>query len=404
MSPVDSRETREVDQLPRKYSAVRQVSVLHLIHTMAYGGVETALINWLQRIDRSRFDVHLVCFANPGATETPFVAAAERCGLHVHKIPWGRRKPLLKAARALVRLIRALRIDVLHMHNSYANFVGALAARLTPVKTITTLYVWANFSWKRNVLQGLDKYVIRCFDRITAHCEFTWRETVARGIPPDRVKTLICGFESHPVELTSEERLRRRRERGIADDHLLLASVARFYPEKAHHSLLRCFKEILRRCPKARLWIAGVGPLEQEIKAYCGELGLSAEVTFAGFVADLSGFLSLVDIQVHPAEMEGVPLALCEGMAHELPIVASDVGGIPEILDHGKSGILVSPGDEAGFIEAVMRLIQQPEEARRLGGAARQFIETEYSLNAAVRRVEQTYYEMLGLCESASSS
>lgn len=382
----------------------RRISVLHLIHTMAYGGVETAVINWLNRLDPNVFDVHLVCFANPGHTEAPFVTAAELSGLRVDKIPWGRRKPLVKASRRLAGLIRKYKVDILHTHNWYADFVGALTAKFVPVKTITTLYVWSDYDWKRNLIQAVDRRVIRHFDLVTTHCDDTHRKTVEFGFDAEAVKTLICGFETNRVELEPEERLRRRREMGVADDDFLLVNVARFYPEKCHDFLLRCFRRVRDAKPQTKLWIAGVGPLEEQTKKLCTELGLDSHVRFVGFVRDLPEMLSLVDAQVHPATIEGVPLAICSGMAAELPIVASGVGGMPEILNYGRNGLIVPAGDEGKFVAAVLSLIDDPGEGRRLARAARHFIENDYSLTTAVRRVEQTYRKVLGSCESAFSS
>jgi glycosyltransferase involved in cell wall biosynthesis len=119
-------------------------------------------------------------------------------------------------------------------------------------------------------------------------------------------------------------------------------------------------------------------------------------------VEDLPTEIKLLDIQVHPSHIEGVPLAVCEGMAAGLPVVASAVGGIPEILNHGASGVLVRPGDEEGFAQAVLDLIHNPQERLRLGLAARHFMENDYSLDTAVRRVQRTYCDMMGLCESES--
>ncbi len=381
----------------------RRISVMHLIHTMAYGGIETSVINWLRKIDRLRFDVSLVCFANPGETEAPFVTAAARVGLHVLKIPWNRCKPVLRATRTLVKLMRAHKVDILHTHNCYADCIGALAARLFRAKTVATVYVWADYDWKRNIIQAIDKKVLRLFDRVTAHCEDTRHKTVKFGSFRGGVETLICGFETRPRTVLEEERRRRRSELGARDDEIVLGNVARFYPEKAHDSLLRSFKTILSHYPKTRLWILGVGPLEPKIRALCGSMGLDDHVRFLGFIEDLPALMRLLDIQVHPAHVEGVPLALCEGMAAELPIVASAVGGIPEILDQGKCGVLVRPGDEEGFAQAVLSLIRNPQERRRLGMAARQFVENDYSLDRAVGRVQQMYCEMMGLCASVSS-
>ncbi|TAK76249.1 MAG: glycosyltransferase [Aquabacterium sp.] len=374
----------------------RKIRVLHLIHTMAYGGVETAVLNWLRTIDRNRFEVHLVCFANPGNTEKPFVDAAERMGFEVHKIPWSRRKPLLRSARLLAAMLRRWNVDVLHAHNWYADFVVALTARLVKVKTITTAYVWFDYDWKRNLLQWMDAKVLRLFDCVTAHCESTREETLKRGFSPDEVRTLICGFETHRVELTPEVRAERRRDQGVQERETVLVNVARFYPEKAHVFLLETFAQILQRQPDTWLWICGVGPLEEEIQAAVDRLGIRHRIKFLGFVTNLPEVLALADIQIHPAHIEGVPLAICEGLAAALPVVASKVGGLPEILDNGRNGILIDRMEHALFVDAVCRLIMDPALARNYGSRGRHFIENDYSLKTAVARVERTYVELVG--------
>ena len=311
----------------------RKISVLHLIQTIGYGGVETAVINWLRKIDRSRFDVHLVCFANPGQTEAPFVEAAERQGLTVMKVPWSRRKPFLKSARSVARILRENRVDILHTHNSYANWVGLITRWMVPVKIITTLYVWDKLEWKRNVQQVIDRWVIPYFDMISAHCEKTYEQTMAFGIPASRLRTLICGYETQRAEnLSPEERKKRRREMSIEDDHVLIVNVARLYPEKAQDFLMKCFRKVLEKHPRARLWILGVGPSEEYLKKCRSDLGLEDSVQFLGFINDLAPLLSLVDIQVDPARAAGVSLAICSGMAAGLPIISADVGGLWEVL------------------------------------------------------------------------
>jgi glycosyltransferase involved in cell wall biosynthesis len=377
---------------------------MHLIHTMAYGGVESVVLNWLGKIDRERFDVRLVCFANPGETEAPFVREAAQRGFIVAKIPWNRRKPLLKSAYALKRLMQEHQTEILHMHNEYANFVGALATLLQPVKTISTIYVRGDFSWRRNILQTIDGLVIRCFDRVTAHCEMT-RKQLAESLGAKDIKTLICGFESEHNEAMQgpEERLARRNQAGIKDGETLLVNVARLYPEKHQAFLLESFAEIVEKCPKARLWIVGVGPLEAELKSYATQLGVTDRVEFLGWVENWQSLLPLCDIQVHPALMEGVSLAIGEGMAAGLPVIASDVGGLREVLTHKRTGILVPSGDKPRFVEETVRLILNKDERLRLGSAAQRFINSEYSLGLAVRSLEETYSEVLGCHVSVSS-
>jgi glycosyltransferase involved in cell wall biosynthesis len=393
MQRSDNQQTLVMDTPVPRMGA--KTVVIQLIHTMAYGGVETIIIDWARSIDRENYEIHLVCFANPGETEAPFVEAAARYGLPVTKIPWSRKKPVLEAARALARLVRQWEAAIIHTHNVYADVVGLVAAKLTGAKTVATLYVWGEFSRKRNILQHIDRVALHFFDRITTQCESTQKQTLARGLPPDRTRVLTSGMDTRRVTLAPEERARRRHELGIANSEIVLANVARLYPEKAQDLLLRCFQGILRRCPEARLWILGVGPLEADLKAQCAALGLDHVVRFLGFVNDLPELLALVDVQVHPSWNEGVPIALCAGMAAGLPIVATAVGGVPEVLDHGHSGVLVPPGDETAFIDAVVALIRDSEAASRLGQAARRFIEEKYSIAASVRRLQELYGEVV---------
>jgi glycosyltransferase involved in cell wall biosynthesis len=376
----------------------RVIRVAHLLHTMAYGGVETNILNWISRLDRARFEPHLVCFALPDGTEGAFVGAAARLGHEVDKIPWSRRKPIFAARRRLVEILRDRQADILHTHNTYADIVGALAARKLPIKTITTLYVWADLGWKRNLLQRVNRWAIGNFTCISAHCQDTYEKTLAMGVPQGRVRLLICGFESHRVELEKAERLAKRRELGVADDHLLMVNIARLYPEKAQDALLRVFKHIHEGCPAARLWILGIGPLEGQLRALCTQLELDEVVSFRGFVDNLPSLLALVDMQLHPSNAEGVPLAICSGMAAGVPIVASRVGGLPEVIRDGQTGMLIAPGDEQAFVAATLELAAAPRRRASLGQAARQFIEGQYSLAQAVRNVEQTYEEMMSGC------
>jgi glycosyltransferase involved in cell wall biosynthesis len=371
------------------------IRVAHLIHTMAYGGIETSLLNWLRTMDRSRFDVHLFCFANPGGTETPFVEAAAALGFVAERIPWSRRKPLLRASRVMARHIRARRIDILHCHNTYAQLVTLVAGWMTGVKTITTFYVWGDFGWKRAVLQWADRLTAPLLDEVSAHCERTFADTVKRGIPASRMRLLTSGFEATPIDLSPEDRDRRRRELGADTGSVVLIYLARFWPEKAHDSLLRAFREILDREPRARLWLAGSGPEEARIRALAGELQVAQCICFLGFRTGITELLALADIQVHASDNEGVAMAVCEGMAAGLPIVASAVGGLPEILRHEESALLVAPRNPGELAGAVLRLIAEPETRRRLGAAARRFIEEVYSLAAATARVEAVYEEML---------
>lgn len=376
----------------------KKVTVVHLLHTMAYGGIETIVINWLNDIDHDQFDLKVVCFANPGGggTEQPFVDAAAHAGIDVQKIPWHRGKPIRRAATELAQILRQADAKIVHTHNTYADIVGWMAARRVNAKTVASLYVWGQFGLKRNILQFLDTQVLRRFDHVTCQCEKTKMDTVRRGIPSTQVSVLDSGIPVSTLQLPDDQRRQLRSAYGANDDHVVLLNVARLYPEKAHSFLLTSFAKLLKSCPHARLWIAGVGPLEAELKQQCTSLGLDPFVRWLGFQEDLCQLFALADIQVHPSLNEGIPLALLHGMASAMPIVATAVGGIPEVLQDDHTANLVAPTDESAFIQATLDLINNPKRGASLGKAAQQFISQEYSQSKAVNKLSQIYFDLLG--------
>jgi glycosyltransferase involved in cell wall biosynthesis len=376
-------------------AVARPIRVAHLIHTIAHGGVETALINWCRTFDPVRVQAHLLCFADPGASEAPFVAAADRAGLHVDRVPWGRSKPVRRAARAVAALLRDRQIDLLHCHNTYANAVGLVAARLTPVRTLTTVYVWSGYGIKRRALQWIDERLLGYFDQVTAHCDAALRATVERGIPASEIRLLTCGFADRVARLYAHEGEEGRRALGVGPDDTVLIKVARFWPEKRHDILLRAFRLMLQREPNLQLWIPGVGPEETRVRALADELNIASRCRFLGFRTDLPELLALADVQVHTSDEEGVPLAILSGMAAGKPIVSTRVGGIAEVLEHDRSGVLVPPGSPEEFAEATLDLLRDRQRRADLGRSAQQFVRTEYSLEAATARVERLYAEVV---------
>lgn len=380
---------------PVRIDGARPIRVAHLIHTMAHGGVETALLNWVTTSDPSRFDIKIVCFRNPGSTEAAFLRSASSLGLKPQLIDWSRRKPILKAARQLAAVLREHRIEVLHCHNTYANLVGLVASKLYPVKTVTTMYVWGDLGFVRNVLQSIDKYIMKYFDKVSAHCEEAKRGTVERGIPESEIPVLICGYPRHSVNLTVEDRSALRQELGAGPSQTALLYLARFWPEKAHDNLLDAIEILRREKADVILWLPGDGPDLPRIKELTAAKGLDHCVRFLGFRSDFERLLVACDIQVHPSDAEGVSLAICAGMAAGVPIVASRVGGLEEVLRDGHSAILLPPRTPRLLADAIHDLIRNPDKARMVGSNARRFIEEEYSIKAATSRVESVYESLV---------
>jgi glycosyltransferase involved in cell wall biosynthesis len=375
----------------------RKIKVLHLLYTPGFGGIESIVINWWKTFDRSEFDVFVACFCGDRDRERPFLAAAEAEGIPVLAVPWTRFKPFLGCARAVARIVREEQIDIIHTHAYYGDAVGALAGKLAGVKTIATVYVWGKYEFHRQIMQFIDWFSIQFMTRVTAHCRDTASRTYVLGKSPSEIEVLLPGYPHRRVRPSPAERLRKRHAAGIADDEVLLVNAARLAPEKAQDQLLHSFRTIHERYPKTRLWIGGVGleSVEQELHRLRTEFGLEDAVDFVGFQQDFWSLLDVADMMVHPSHVEGIPQSIMAGMAAGLPIVASNVGGVSEVILHGKTGLIVPENDVDGFTRSVLTLLDDPEYARTLASAAARAIETELSTEAAVSKVQDLYRDMM---------
>jgi glycosyltransferase involved in cell wall biosynthesis len=369
---------------------------------VAHGGIESTLIHWCQCFDVSRYDVRIAYLANDRGRDASFVQAATAAGLKIIPVPWSPYKPFLTAAWRVARLVKELNMDVLHTHAYYGDILGAMVGKLTGVKTIATVYVWGSYEFRRLLLQWMDLTALRMFDRVTAHCLDTLEKSVAKGFRRERLALLISGIPPASPALPLDERLNLRRKAGISDDSMLLLNVARLSPEKAHDQLLDSFRQILQRRPRARLWICGDSfgfwqKYRDRLFAQHRRLALESSVSFLGYRSNLTELFAMADLMVHPSHVEGVPIAIISGMAAGLPVVASNVGGISEVIRPGVTGLLVPENGVTEFAEAVVGLLENDGARASLGSAARRFVEMEYSAEAATRRVEQVYDEVVGL-------
>ena len=379
-----------------RVTASTRIKVLQLVYSPGFGGIESIVINWWRAFDRREFDVHVACFCGDRDRELPFLRAARAAGIPVLPVPWTRFKPFLTCARAVAQIVNEYQIDIIHTHAYYGDAVGAIAGKLTGTKTVATVYVWGKYELHRQIMHCIDWLAIQFMTRVTAHCRDTARKTFVIGTPRRDLPILLPGYPHTRLPVTGSLRREKRLIAGIHDGETLLVNASRLAPEKAHDQLLRSFRAIHDRYPQTRLWLCGVGldSVERHLHALRRALELESAVAFVGFKQDFWSVLDVADLMVHPSHVEGIPQSIMAGMAAGLPIVASDVGGIAEVIDHGRTGLLVKENDVEGFSRAVIQLIADPSRARALGLAARHAIEHELSTDAAVRKVEALYREM----------
>jgi glycosyltransferase involved in cell wall biosynthesis len=296
--------------------------------------------------------------------------------------------------RDLVKLIRTRHVAVLHTHEFFMNALGLMASWLTGVPLVATVH-GRNYYADRARRRIVYRLIARFAGRLVTVSEANKRFLVeAVGIPPRQVQVIPNGVpigDRAPAETLSA----LGKSLNIAQHHSVVGTVGSLYPVKGQKYLIDAAPSILARFPQTVFLIVGQGGLRDELEAHAVRLGVAAHLRFLGHREDVQNILSICDIFVLPSLSEGMPLALLEAMAAGLPAVATHVGGVTEVLEDRKTGLLVRPGDSGALADAIMTLLENPAFAKELGEAAREISATRYSLAGMIRAYEGVYSELI---------
>ncbi len=351
----------------------RPLRVFHVTGCLDVGGQEKLLVEFARHIDRGRFALHFVSLARRGPLARDL--EAEGWPVTALDVPPGFWPSLVFR---LARILRRGGADAVHTHNERPLIYAAPAARLAGVRRIVHtrhgrgVGITARQRWLARVTaRAADRYVC-----VSAECT---RLTAAQGMPAGRLQTRHNGIDT-----------RRFAYAGPCPGGPAVL-VARLVPEKDIATLLRATALMPRVHPAFRLQIAGDGPCREPLRQLVTHLGLNGRVTFLGMVRDVAGLLARAGMYVLSSTSEGVSLTLLEAMARGLPVVATAVGGTPEVVQDGITGLLVPPADPPALAAALARVASDPALARRLGAAGRARVERYFDIRTMVADYQNMY-------------
>jgi glycosyltransferase involved in cell wall biosynthesis len=363
--------------------------VLTLIDSFAtYGGAERVAATVAMRLDGERFE-RFFCSTRkmPGAT---FEDDLRDAGVQVLALERTSATDLA-AWRPLVRLLRRERIDILHSHKFGANMWGAVLGRLASVPAVVT-HQHAG-SYERQPLRALvDRWLVAGWSDVflTVSRDARRRMIEIEGIDPEKVRLLPNGV-ADPRPSGADVRA----ELGVAPDAPLVGTASILRPEKALDVFVRSTALLAPAFPGLCVVVAGRGPEEQRLRALVRELNLDQTVRLVGPRTDVPDVVAALDVAVCCSDYEGAPLSVLEYMAAGKPVVATRVGGIPELVDDGVHGLLVERRDPVGLADALARLFRDGTLRARLGEQARARQRREFHIDVMVSRVQALYEELL---------
>ena len=372
-----------------------KLRVVTLVDRLGTGGAERLAIQTTTRLDPERFDRTLVASRDFGvAVSKQHVANAladlRSAGVRVI----GLKRTSARQVWAwwpLYRLLRRERVDVLHSHKFGSNLWGTIIGRLARVPVIVAHeHTW---SYQGQPLRKLaDRIVIARGSSafVAVSREDRRRMIEVEHIRPEDTIFIPNGIPAPPAASGGDVRA----ELGIPPGAPVIGTVSVLRPQKALDVLLRAAKTLVGEFPALRVLIAGEGDRRLALEDLTAELGLEETVMFLGVRTDVPDVLAALDVAVSTSDFEGSPLSVMEYMEAARPIVATRVGGVPDLIDDGVHGRLVEPQDPAAFAEAVAELLRDPERARLMGERARERRRTEFDIDVMVRRLEELYEEL----------
>jgi glycosyltransferase involved in cell wall biosynthesis len=356
------------------------IRIAHVTFGLDVGGQEKLLVEFARHADREAFELHFVSLGSRGR----LAGDIEACGWNVTALgaPDGLRPGLVFRLAAWMRRWRP---QVVHVHDLRSLIYAGLATRLVGLRRPRLVYTrhW----WQRDLsprVAAAHRHFAGLVDRLVCVSELVREASEQEGLAPRRLQTIANGIDM----------VRFAYQGPCAGGPAV--TVARLSPEKDLANLVRAVAIVAPRVPEQRFEVAGDGMYLNELKALAAELGVAERITFLGEVRDVPAVLARAGLFVLPSRAEGMPLTLLEAMARGLPVVATRVGGVPEVVAEGETGWLVPPADPEALAAAIERLATDPELARQFGAAGRRRAEECFDVRRMVAEYERMYRRLLG--------
>ncbi|MCL4267302.1 MAG: glycosyltransferase [Anaerolineae bacterium] len=363
--------------------------ILQLVSSMTIGGAEQIVLSLAERVDPRRFQTHVCSLSVIG--DNSLQPEFERLHIPLLALNAGRfYDPAV--VRAVRHYARQQRIDVIHTHLTDADVIGRLVGRALNIPVLSTMHnVPHNYDRQRRDRYWLERFTARYLATHLVAVSPKIREMFLSqwGISPERISAIYNSVRMEPFLAVPA---------GVPDVRWypgpVITNVARLNPQKAQHLLLEAAPAVLQSYPQATFLLVGKGHLEQELRQQVQALGISQHVVFTGVRHDIPDILAQTDIFVLPSRWEGLPLSAIEAMAAARPVLVTDVGGNSELVESGRSGVVIPAADVEALTDGLLALLADEAARLALGAAARQRVQLLFSMERFIQQYEAVYTQL----------
>jgi glycosyltransferase involved in cell wall biosynthesis len=379
--------------------ATSTIKVLHCRSSAGQHGPERALLELAPALERLGVKVEIVALYRRqrlGPAQHPWVAEVERAGLPVTQIP----DPSAFSPRVARRLAWAMRrteADLLHTHDYKSNVLGGLVARQADrsMPWVATVHLHTTTTRRLKVYRALDLFLLRLADRVVTVSRDQRRLLLSRGVERRRIALVPNVIDADAFAARAAPSAETRSRLGVPEGAPVLAVVGRLTPQKGVDVLLDALPDVLSVSNDLVVWVVGSGAARTDLEARAADSGVADRVTFLGYHQDAASLLAAADVVVVPSRAEGLPVVLLEAMSLGRPVVASRVGGVPDLINGPDVGWLVPPDNAPPLAAALREVLASPERRSAVGEAGRRRVKVSFAPERAARRLATVYRTVL---------
>lgn len=379
----------------------RKVRVAYIFTPIEFGGSERVNLNFLKTVNRERFEIYPILLIRPWEIETLVEAELRKENYRYVKVPvalkeFGDPFRALRASYKIMNILRKNEFDLLHVHGYFASICSLYIARLMKIQCIATCHGFISTDQKLKFYNQLELIALRACQSIIAVSENVKETLTKNGITSSKIivmQNAVKFRENNSID--DENRTMKRREIGIESDEFVCGYIGRLSEEKGLKYLILALEEIRIATVSVRLVVIGDGPQRDTMMKLAKERNLVSRVIFLGFKKNIEDWLPILDLFVLPSLTEGTPMALLEAMSIGLPVIATSVGGVPNIIKDNENGIQVQPADYKEISRQIENFIRSPEFRKKISENAINTIKTKFNIQTWCRKIENVYETLL---------
>jgi glycosyltransferase involved in cell wall biosynthesis len=364
------------------------VKILHIISSGGMYGAEAVILNMSRTLNENSHSSVLGVFSNSANPNLQLHEAAAKEGIESHLIPCNGQldRTVTTSIRELVARTGA---DIVHAHGYKADIYVYFALRKSAMPFVSTCHNWIDSNLIVSLYGKADRLVLRNYSAVVAVSEEVKQRLLKAGVREDKIHLVRNGIDLRPYDSAPPS----LRNGGPPNNPPIVGFIGRLSSEKGPDIFLRAAAQVLAELPSTRFVVVGEGPDRDKLESLIDELKIRAGVSMLGRRNDMPSVYASLDIMASSSRTEGLPMAILEGMASSLPLVATAVGEVPTLVLDGRTGVLIPAENVEVLSSEIVKLLRNPAEQKRLGTAARRLIQDEYSADRMTADYLRVYQE-----------